>query len=451
MKKIEALKHVFFVGIGGAGMSALARYFLQKNIKVSGYDKVENFMAKALQEEGATIFFEDKIELYPKDVDLVVYTPAIPHEHKGLQYYKEYGFEVMKRAQVLGFISQNSKCIAIAGSHGKTTVSSMITHVLRSCGVDCSAFLGGVSKNLNSNFVLGKSDYVVIEADEFDRSFLQLHPNITLITSVDDDHLDIYGSLRGVEEAFIQLTNQMTERKLCIINDSVQIKDELQGEQLVYGKSEHCDFQLVNHHTNGLQQSFQVQFQNKIIANIQLNLGGLHNAENALAAFTIAHSLNLSPTLIEASLSTFSGIKRRFELVCSNQKITYIDDYAHHPEELRAFIQSLRNIFQDKKIVVAFQPHLFSRTKDHAEGIAETLSLADEVLILDIYPAREKPIPGVTSQLILDKIKNVPARIITKEDLLKYAETLFCDVFATVGAGDIDTLVYPLSKIFSKP
>lgn len=449
MTKIDTLKHIFFIGIGGAGMSALARYFLQKNIKVSGYDKTETEVSKALCKEGAKVFYEDDINLYPHDIDLVVFTPAIPADHKGFIYYNTNNYKMLKRAQVLGLISKDNKCIAIAGSHGKTTVSSMTTHVLRHCGLDCSAFIGGISKNLNSNFVLGKSNYVVIEADEFDRSFLQLYPEITVITSIDDDHLDIYGTLKGVEDAFIQLTSQMKERELCIVHESVQIMNDLHGEKWNYGKNGKNIFQIDDYKANGLSQSFKVKYKNEIIANIELNISGFHNVENAMAAFIVAYSLGLEIPLIEAAFKTFKGIKRRFDIVLKNEEITYIDDYAHHPEELRSFIKSLRTVFQNKKLTVAFQPHLFSRTRDHAKGIAETLSLADEVLLLDIYPAREKPIEGVSSQLILNNIKNIPAKILSKKELLEYAETLDCDVFATIGAGDIDLLINPLHKIFA--
>lgn len=449
MKQLENVKHIFFLGIGGIGMSALARYFVQRNVKISGYDKTETDLTQTLVKEGMHVVYEDDVTLIPADIDLVVFTPAIPKTLGLYNYFQRNNFEIFKRSQILGLISRNAKCLAVAGSHGKTSVSCMLTHLLRNGGIDCSAFLGGISKNLNSNFVLGSSDYVVIEADEFDRSFLQLYPHNAIITHIDDDHLDIYGSQRGVEEAFIQFSNQIVQNGYVVLSENICIKDELRGNKISYGYGLHNDYIIRNYTVNTLTQTFDLAWQNGIIQDIELTIAGKHNVENAVAASIVAMQCGVKSEKIKQGLQTFAGIKRRFDIIHHSEKITYVDDYAHHPEELKAFLTSLRNIFPTKKISVVFQPHLFTRTRDHAEGMARTLSLADDILLLDIYPAREEPIEGVTSALIADYIKEKPVKIVSKSDALKYAEHNEIEVFATVGAGDIDTLVPSLKQIFA--
>lgn len=449
--KLKAIKHVYFLGIGGIGMSALARYFKSLGATVNGYDRTPTALTDALQKEGIGVTFEDDLAAYPKEVDLVVYTPAIPKDHKGLNLYNNGQFQLLKRSEVLGLISADRFSICVAGSHGKTTVSSMIAHILASSGAGCTAFLGGIATNYNSNFIQQGDKYVVIEADEFDRSFHRLSPDMAVITAVDTDHLDIYGTKENIDKAFIEFVNKIDEEGFLVMKAGQSINDALP----ILDKA----FYALNDTTADVYCSkywvveggyiFNIMYFGKEYVGLRLNIGGFHNIENAIAAFTIAKELNISVDLIKAGIASFKGIKRRFEKVLSNEQFIFIDDYAHHPEEIRVFLESVKEMFPEQKITAVFQPHLFSRTKDLAEGFAKSLSTVDEVLLLDIYPARELPMEGVTSQLILDKVTAKKKAIVSKGDLLDHVRAMEQGVVLTIGAGDIDKLVEPIKEILA--
>ncbi len=453
--ELNNIKKIYFIGIGGIGMSALARYFKQLGATVSGYDKTPTALTSQLEAEGISVHFEDDVNQLMKDADLVVYTPAIPKSHKELNFYLENNFPVKKRSEVLGIISRSQFAICVAGSHGKTTVSSMIAHILLANGYNVSAFLGGILSNYNSNYLTQNSakpkqlkatkdkQIVVIVADEFDRSFHQLQPDMAVITAVDTDHLDIYGTKEKIDEAFLEFTNKISEDGFLAIKEHQSIEANLPEmlDKAFYSlSSETSDVFCKKYWIVEGGYVFTISYFGKEYAGFRLNVGGFHNIENVLAAFTICKELGLDNAEIKSALATFSGIKRRFEKIYDDGKLVMIDDYAHHPEEIRVFVESVKEFYPDKKITAVFQPHLFSRTKDLAEGFAKALSVADDVILLDIYPARELPMKGVTSHLILDKITSNSKRILSKEAVLKYAETLTDGVFLTIGAGDIDTI-----------
>jgi UDP-N-acetylmuramate--alanine ligase len=447
--KLEDIKKVYFIGIGGIGMSAIARFFNERGVAVSGYDKTSTSLTEQLVKEGIFIHFDDNTQKAPLDADLVIYTPAIPKEHTELKMYQNSKVPLMKRSEVLGIISQGSFCIAVSGSHGKTTVSAMITHVLKESGHDCSAFLGGISVNLNSNYVNGKNNVVVIEADEYDRSFHRLDPDIAIITAVDTDHLDIYGTKKNIEEAFLVFTERLKKDGSLIVQKNVSILPQLKADHLItYSLN---DLAAMNHCTayQIIDGKYHVEIENKAHEKFAYTLGvaGYHNVENSLAAISVAQLLNIPFEKVASALQTFKGIKRRFEYVFENEKMVYIDDYAHHPEEINVFLGSLKEMFPNKKICVIFQPHLFSRTKDLQDDFAKSLSSIDQLYLLDIYPAREQPMEGVSSALILDKVSIDKKEIISKERLLEKLAHDDFDVLATIGAGDIDTMIQPIKKI----
>lgn len=439
--KLKDIKKVYFVGIGGIGMSAIARYFNEMGAQVWGYDKTETVLTKKLVEEGMNIHYDENVDGIPRGIDLVVYTPAVPSTHAELVYFRERDYPVKKRAEVLGIISKGKKTIAIAGTHGKTSTSTITTHVLRVGGVDCSAFLGGIAHNYGSNFIYGESDWVVIEADEFDRSFLWLSPDIATIMSLDADHLDIYGDLEQMMEtgfrAFVK--NLKPNGQLLIINrERAQFAD---FENVQSFGIEEGDVKATNIQVKNGFFVFDYESEKITIRDIQFSLPGRHNIENALAAITIAVSLGVKPAKIKEALKSFRGIKRRFDRVFVSDEVVYIDDYAHHPSELKAAINAARELYPGKKLTGIFQPHLFSRTQDFSAGFAEALDGLDEVLLLEIYPARELPIPGVTSDLILRQMKNKNKQLCQMDavvDELKHREL---QVVLTLGAGDIDCLV----------
>lgn len=443
------IQKVYFIGIGGIGMSALARYFNGRNVAVFGYDKTATTLTKKLVEEGMMIHYEDDISQIPKGIDLVVYTPAIPDDHRELNYFRNQNFPLKKRAEVLGMISRTQKTIAIAGTHGKTTTTSILTHVLREGGIDCTAFLGGIANNFSSNYVEGKSDWVVVEADEYDRSFLHLHPEIAVILSMDADHLDIYGADEAVKNGFRIFGSQVKDHGKLLVNQKWIIeylkKNKVQGNVKTYGL-ELGDFYATN--IKVVDGYFVFDFKSKMadIINLQFNLPGHHNIENATAAIAVALGLGVSAEAIRRSLVSFKGIKRRFEIIYRDEKVVYIDDYAHHPSELRAAIHAARVLFPTKKIIGVFQPHLFSRTRDFLTGFGEVLSTLDEVILLDIYPARELPIAGVDAQAIYKLITNDAKVLTTKQDLLELLANKDLEVLMTLGAGDIDTLVLPIKE-----
>ncbi len=443
------IQKVYFIGIGGIGMSALARYFNSRNVAVFGYDKTATTLTKKLAAEGMMIHYEDDISQIPEGIDLVIYTPAIPGEHRELNYFREHNFPIKKRAEVLGMISRTQRTIAVAGTHGKTTTTSILTHILREGGVDCTAFLGGIANNFSSNYVEGKSDWVVVEADEYDRSFLHLHPEIAIILSMDADHLDIYGADEAVKEGFRMFGSQIKKNGKLLVNQKwiteYLQKKEVRNEIKTYGL-ETGDYHATN--IKVVDGYFVFDFKSKMsdIDDLQFNLPGHHNIENATAAIAVALALGVSVDAIRRSLVSFKGIRRRFEIIYRNENVVYIDDYAHHPSELRAAIHAARTLFPNKRITGVFQPHLFSRTRDFLPEFAEVLSTLDEVMLLEIYPARELPIAGVTSEAVYQLITNEAKTLTTMRELLDLLATRDLEVLMTLGAGDIDTLVAPIKE-----
>ena len=449
-REIEGVRLVYFLGIGGIGMSALARFFMAQNCKVYGYDKTATPLTQQLEEEGAIIHYQEDVDLVAglfssfqeETGSLVIYTPAIPNNHKELVYFREQGIKLFKRSEILGLITQKYFTIAVAGTHGKTTTSSMVAHVLTECGVDCIAFLGGISLNFNSNIVLkDNAKMVVVEADEFDRSFLTLVPNIALITSIDADHLDIYGDHHEMHKSYQDFVNKINKEGILITKPSIK-------EQLSF----------VNTKTYSIQQradyhAHQIKVENgKYLVNINqgetiaVGLPGKHNVENALGAYAIAKQLNIEDAQILKAISTYKGVKRRFEYHVNRNDRVYIDDYAHHPEELKICIESIKELYPDKKITGIFQPHLYTRTRDFMDEFAASLSLLDELILLDIYPARELPLPGITSTLLLEKTTCAKKTLTTKNELVELVVSKSPEVLLTLGAGDIDALVEPLTK-----
>ncbi|HSI91641.1 MAG TPA: UDP-N-acetylmuramate--L-alanine ligase, partial [Adhaeribacter sp.] len=449
------------LGAGGIGMSALARYFNAKGHQVSGYDKTPTPLTEALIAEGVNIHFEDNVKAIPQEVldnpdkTLVVLTPAVPKDHSELNFFRENNFTIKKRSEVLGLVAGQAYTIAVAGTHGKTTTSSMVAHLLNDCGVNCSAFLGGISVNLESNLLIGETengkDIVVVEADEYDRSFLTLHPDIAVVTSTDADHLDIYGDKDHLVHSFRDFVSQIRPNGTLIINKNAdqQILEKIDPSVRVITYSLesgdlHAGKITIDKHTF----LFDIKSPLGDLENMALPVPGFHNVENAMAACLAAQLLGESPEKIRLGLQKYKGVKRRFEFVSEGKDYVYIDDYAHHPREIEALLNSLKALYPGKKIKVIFQPHLFSRTRDFADGFAESLSQADELVLLPIYPAREKPIEGVTSDLLLRKINLPEKALFSKEEVLENLRTnRNFDVLATVGAGDIDTLVKPIKNI----
>ena len=449
----EKVKQIFFIGIGGIGMSALARYFHAKGIQVSGYDRTATSLTDTLQSEGIPVMFEDIPTLMPSQPDLVVFTPAIPSGHQGMIYYQSAGIPLMKRSEVLGFITSGQFAICVAGSHGKTTVSAMITHVLTDSGFGCSAFLGGISLNYQSNYLTHSGHTVVVEADEYDRSFHRLVPDIAVITSVDTDHLDVYGTKEQIDEAFLTFTQKIHPEGVLVIKEGQSIQERLPVMDKVFYhfNSTTADLYCSKFWVVDGGTVFYVRYFGKEYGPFRLNQGGLHNVENALAAIAVGLELKIDISLIQRAISTFLGIKRRFEFVVKTNRFVFIDDYAHHPEELRAFLQGVKALYPNRKITIAFQPHLFTRTRDLAEGFASALDMADEVLLLDIYPARELPIEGVTAALIFDNIQHAKKIQVSREHLVDTIQTLpLPDVFLTAGAGDIDSCIPQLKSYFER-
>lgn len=454
---LKEVRSVYFLGIGGIGMSALARYFNQHGVKVSGYDKTPTALTAALENEGIKISYVDSIETTPLDIDVVIYTPAIPKDHVGYNLYKNQGHKLLKRAEVLGLLSKNHFAICVAGSHGKTTVSAMIAHILTHSGVGCTAFLGGIASNYNTNYLspistTTRKDLMVIEADEFDRSFHQLSPDIAVITAVDTDHLDIYGSKEKIDEAFIEFTNKIDEEGFLVIKENQSIEPNLPIlDKAFYSlSSPTSDVYCSKYWVVDGGYLFTLSYYGKESTGFRLNIGGYHNIENAIAAIGVLKEIGLTNGQIKDGLASFKGIKRRFEKVFDDDNIIYIDDYAHHPAEINALVQSVIELYPDKKITALFQPHLFSRTQDLAEGFAKALSALDSLYLLDIYPARELPIAGVTSDLILSKVTAKSKAIVTKDTFLAKLKDLNNGVLLTIGAGDIDTLVQPILQHLKK-
>lgn len=440
IKKIDT---VYFIGIGGIGMSALARYFKYAGKKVLGYDRIKTDLTRQLQKEGIPITYEDSLKTLPAYLNLndslIVYTPAIPKNHVQTNELIKRGFPLYKRSEILGMITQNTTCIAVSGTHGKTSTASLLGHILYENNIKSTAFFGGICENYQSNLILGGNEYSVVEADEFDRSFLKLSPDIIIITSMDADHLDIYGAHDELEKSFQEFVGKLSETGRLITRKKLPI----QGT--TYAIDGKADMAAQNIRIKNGIFIFDVLHEGSTHYDFELSLPGKHNIENALAAITVARILGLSFEEIRASIKTFRGIKRRFS-IHYNKKRVYIDDYAHHPAELDAVINTVKELFIEKKLLVVFQPHLYSRTRDFAEAFAKSLSQADELIIMDIYPARELPIEGITSKWLLSKISLANKQLANRTSVLDKIKASDFEVLLTAGAGNIDTLVTPIKK-----
>ena len=457
MMDINKISSIYFAGIGGIGMSALARCFNMRGVKVSGYDKKETALTKKLVQEGIQIHYEDDVNLLDKNADVVVYTPAIPSSHKELNYFKENNYTLLKRSDVLGLLTNDTFNICVAGTHGKTTTSAMIAHILKHSGFGCNAYLGGIAANYDTNYLASSHKVSVVEADEYDRSFLKLKPDVAIITAMDADHLDIYGTAEHMEDAFIEFSTKIKSNGCLIIKHGLKRGDDFKiNDTCTYSLNDKdANIHVENLQINNGAYEFDVVNNYWTIKDVVLNMGGLHNIENVIAAIGVAKYLKIDDEKIKSAVASFSGVKRRFEYIIKSPELVMIDDYAHHPEELRALITGAKELFPQKKCIVIFQPHLFSRTKDLADGFAEVLSLADEIILMPIYPARELPIEGVTSELILNKMKSSNVKILNKDELLEYlniikvlpSEGFKEALIITAGAGDIDALVQPIKRI----
>ena len=451
------MKSVYFVGAGGIGMSALVRYYLAKGMNVGGYDKTPSELTEQLIKEGAQIHYEDNVEKVPdcfkvKEETLVVYTPAIPAEHTELVYFRQNGFDTKKRAQVLGLLTQEHKGLCVAGTHGKTTTSTMTAHLLHQSHVDCNAFLGGISKNYGTNYILSeKSDYVVIEADEFDRSFHWLRPYMTVITATDPDHLDIYGTKEAYLESFRHYTELIQPGGALIIHKGLEMKANVGPDVRVYEYSRtEGDFHAENIRIGGGEVVFDFVSPISNIKDVKLGVPISINIDNGVAAMAMAQLNGVSDEEIKRGMESFGGVDRRFDFKVKTDKMVFLSDYAHHPNEIDQSIKSVRELYKDKKIAAIFQPHLYTRTRDFYKEFADALSLLDAVYLCDIYPAREKPIPGITSEIIYDNLrKGMERHLIHKEDILDVAKNGDFDVLISLGAGDIENYVPQITQILT--
>lgn len=445
---IDKIKRVYLLGIGGIGMSGLARYFRRLGCEVAGYDRTSTELTRALEAEGMPVTYSDDVATVPANFQepseetLLIFTPAIPKDLALKAFFVNQGHELFKRSQVLGFISASRFTIAVAGTHGKTTTSTMVAHILKDSGYDCSAFLGGISSNYQNNVLFGENNVVVVEADEYDRSFLTLHPNIAIVTSADADHLDIYGDPEELVTSFKLFLDRVVDGGDKIVKKGLPFSGNI-----TYSREEQCDAYAENVHVRDGEFYFDYHSADLTIKDIHLGIPGLHNVENAVAAITVAKLLEIDADKIVQALSNFKGVKRRFEFLVRTKEHVYIDDYAHHPEELRAFLTSMKKLYPNKKLTVVFQPHLFTRTRDFIDGFAEVLGLADELLLMEIYPARELPVEGVDSSWLLSKIELENKRLVSPEEVLEIVKSESPELVVTVGAGDIDKLVKPLSDI----
>ncbi|MBR2380205.1 MAG: UDP-N-acetylmuramate--L-alanine ligase [Paraprevotella sp.] len=455
---MEKIKAVYFVGIGGIGMSAIARYFLNEGIVVGGYDKAQTDLTRKLEEEGAQIHYEENVNLIPeeckdKDSCLVVYTPAIPDSHEELVYFKREGFDIQKRAQILGYLTKAYKGLCVAGTHGKTTTSSMVAHLLHQSHVDCNAFLGGITKNYGTNYILSKkSEYVVVEADEFDRSFHWLTPFAIVITATDADHLDIYGTKEAYLESFTKYTSLIRPDGFLIVHEGLEMESDVQEGVTVFTYSrEKGDFHVENVRIGNGEIFFDLISPIECIKDIQLGVPVSINIDNGIAAMALAQLSGVSVDEIKSAMASFKGVDRRFDFQLKNDKVAFLTDYAHHPEEIRQSVSSVCELYKGRKIMGIFQPHLYTRTRDFYKEFAESLSLLDEVVLVDIYPAREEPLPGVTSELIYNELANsVVKTMCHKEDLPQVVQTSDADVFILLGAGDVESCAPQITEILKK-
>lgn len=457
--KLDDIKYVYFLGIGGIGMSALARWFVQNGMQVFGYDRVNTPLTRQLESEGMSIHYQDKVLLIDKqiienqDQSLIIYTPAIPKDHNQLLFFQECEFNVKKRAEVLGMITEGMFTIAIAGTHGKTTTTSMVAHILTQSNTDCSAFMGGIATNYETNLLVNKGDkadaVAVVEADEYDRSFLHLHPNISVITSIDADHLDIYGDHDQMKNTFKDFANLMDEKGKLFAHDSVldQLNNpELKAKTVSYG-IDRGENRAENLRVENATFVFDALIAKKQLKDVTLQVPGYHNVENAVAAMSVADSMGIAENKIKEAIASYKGVKRRFEYLIKSPELVYIDDYAHHPTEIESLLKSVKSLYPGKKITAVFQPHLFTRTRDFAPGFSESLSMADKVILLNIYPARELPIPNVDSYVLLDKITAEKKAVVSDADLLETIMEEPVEVLLTIGAGDIDRFVAPIQQL----
>jgi UDP-N-acetylmuramate--alanine ligase len=442
---LNQIHNVYFIGIGGIGMSALARYFQNVGKKVSGYDKTPTTLTDELIADGMDIHFEDNINLIPTDFycenTLVIVTPAVPVTHSEWNYFVERDYNIKKRAEVLGIITKDTFCFAVAGTHGKTTTSSILGHILYESGADVTAFLGGIVENYHSNLIGTGKTVTVVEADEFDRSFLHLHPNIACVTSMDADHLDIYGDKAAIEDSFREFADKVQDKGNLFVPKGM----DLHGVSIAI--NEEASFKAHNIRIENSSYVFDVQTPTETISNIVFGLPGHHNLMNALMALAMAKTYGTSSDAIKNALATFKGVQRRFSYQIKTDNLVYIDDYAHHPTEINAVHQAVRELYPNQKVLAVFQPHLFSRTKDFVDDFAKSLSQFDEVLMLDIYPARELPIPGITSSWLLEKMNNKNKKLVSKEKLIEAILESDAKVIVTIGAGDIGELVPSIKKM----
>lgn len=437
--------NIYFIGIGGIGMSAIARYYNAKGFKVSGYDKTPSPLTEALESEGIDIHYEDNIDFVPKDIEdtLVVYTPAIPKDMGELVYVQEKGYRVIKRSRMLGEIAQGQRCMAVAGTHGKTTTSTLVSHLFTSSGEGCSAFLGGISKNYDSNLLINENDVIVAEADEFDRSFLQLFPEIAVITSMDADHLDIYGDEAHIREAFKAFASQVSGTVIAKYGLDITPADTKARIMTYSFGNPSADF-----YSEALEGGhFNLHYPGGVIEDCVVGIPGWVNIENATAAAAIGLTYGLDPQKIKKALASFSGVKRRFDIQVRRPDCVYIDDYAHHPEEISAALSSIRNSYPEMKLTAVFQPHLYTRTRDFAPEFAQALSKADKLILLDIYPAREEPIPGVTSEIIFKDVTCKEKVLLKRAELMDYLKNEKVELLVTLGAGDIDRFVGQIAQM----
>ncbi len=446
---LNQIRNVYFIGIGGIGMSNLARYFKNLGKQVCGYDKTPSVLTNELIESGISIHFEDAIDLIPKDFfienTLVIITPAVPVTHSEWNYFVERGFEIKKRAEVLGLITKDTFCFAVAGTHGKTTTSGILGHILHESRADVTAFIGGIVENYNSNLIGSGTTITVVEADEFDRSFLHLHPNIACITSMDADHLDIYGTSKAIEASFIEFASKITDKTKLFITRELPI------EGVVCAVDEDAVYKAFNVRVGDGSYIFDVQTPKEVIKDLHFGLPGRHNLMNALMAIAMANLFGTPTEAIAKALASFKGIKRRFSYQIKTESKVYIDDYAHHPTEINAVNQAVRELYPGQKVLAIFQPHLFSRTRDFADDFAKSLSVFDEVILLDIYPAREQPMEGVNSQWLMDKMTNVNRKLVVKNDLIPSILASDATIIVTIGAGDIGELVPLIKKAINEP
>ena len=440
---LEKYKNIYFLGIGGIGMSSLALYFIDKQKSVGGYDKVKSSITNQLSSKGSIINYEDSKANIPnnflnKEETLVVYTPAIPKSNKQFVFFQQSSFKILKRSELLGILSKNKFCIAVAGTHGKTTTASILSHILLENNIKFTSFIGGISENYNTNFIQNGDEIILVEADEFDRSFLTLYPDIACITSIDPDHLDVYFNEQSLYDSFTDFTNNIKNEGILLVNEKISIKGS------TFGFDKNSDFHITNYNILNEEVFFDINY-NGLISSIKFNMQGRHNALNALVAFAIGLELKIDKLKLSKSLSTFLGVKRRFTYVLKSPKII-IDDYAHHPKEIEEISKSIKELYPEKKVTAVFQPHLYSRTRDFMSEFAQSLSLFDEVVLTEIYPAREKPIKNINSENLLNRIENNNKCLITKSNLPKYLSKSSSDILVIMGAGDISEEVNSIKK-----